>query len=166
MTRPAQVTVVVNGTEVAPPTRPAETVLELLRDRIGLTGTKLGCGRGECGTCTVLMGDRAVMSCVTLSGLVDGAVTTIEGLADESASLRAAFADRGGLQCGYCTPGQIVRAVALLRTARRAGMALDEQMVRRAMAGNICRCTGYSPIVDAILDAAGVSTHHHRESTR
>jgi len=150
-------TIVVNGTALEAGPAPGETLLEFLRDRAGLTGGKLGCGRGECGACTVLLGDRAVMSCVTLVALVDEPVATIEGLAEEAAGLRASFADCGGLQCGYCTPGQVVRAVALLRDARDAGVELDERGIRHAMAGNICRCTGYSPIVDAVLGAAAGS---------
>lgn len=145
---------VVNGAHVSVAIRPDDSLLRVLRDGLGLTGAKEGCGRGECGACTVLLGDDAVMSCVVPAMLVDRPVTTIEGLADASTALRAAFADRGGLQCGFCTPGQIVRAVALLREADRMDDRLSEATVRRSMAGNICRCTGYSPIVDAVLDVA------------
>jgi aerobic-type carbon monoxide dehydrogenase small subunit (CoxS/CutS family) len=131
-----------------------ETLLDVLRRDLRLTGSKAACQRGECGACTVLVGDDAVMSCVVPALLVDRPVTTIEGLEAQTTELRGAFAERGGLQCGFCTPGQVVRAAALLRDARRNGVALDDATVRDAMAGNICRCTGYSPIVDAILDVA------------
>src|SRR5258706_545181 len=101
-------------------------------------------------TSTDLLGGTPVMSCVTLAALVHGEVTTIEGLADEARDLREAFADAGAFQCGYCTPGQIVRATALLRQGSPAG----EQAVRFEMSGNICRCTGYTQIVDAIQSTA------------
>lgn len=119
----------------------------VLRDDLGLTGTKEACGQGECGACTVLMDGRPVMACVLPVGLVSGPITTIEGLAEVSEPIRAAFADTGGFQCGFCTPGQIVRAVALLADSEDE---LDDAMIRRSIVGNICRCTGYSGIVAAI----------------
>jgi aerobic-type carbon monoxide dehydrogenase small subunit (CoxS/CutS family) len=125
----------------------------VLRDELGLTGAKKGCGRGECGTCTVLLGPRAVLSCMVLIGDTTGPVTTIEGL--EADDLRGAFADFGGFQCGFCTPGQIMRGEALLRT----GGEITERTTRQALAGNLCRCTGYSPIVDALL---AVASHRRR----
>jgi aerobic-type carbon monoxide dehydrogenase small subunit (CoxS/CutS family) len=125
-------------------------LLSVLRG-LGLTGAKRACGQGECGACTVLLDGQAVMSCMLLAAEVGTrAVTTVEGLADSCADLRAAFADRGAFQCGFCTPGHIVRAEALLRD----GKATDETQVRKALSGNICRCTGYTAIVDAVLDTA------------
>jgi aerobic-type carbon monoxide dehydrogenase small subunit (CoxS/CutS family) len=124
----------------------------VLRDA-GYTSVKVACGRGECGACTVLVDGRPRLSCVTLAGQVDGAVETAEGLAEENAELRAAFADFGGLQCGFCTPGQVVHATALIRDIR--SRILDEGEVRHRMSGNICRCTGYAGIVNAIMAAAG-----------
>jgi aerobic-type carbon monoxide dehydrogenase small subunit (CoxS/CutS family) len=138
----------VNGRPVSVVPGHGETLLRLLRDRLGLTGTKEACGRGECGACTVLVDDLAIMSCITPASDVNGAVTTIEGLKDRDIS--EAFADHYGFQCGFCTSGQIVRAEALLRNSsavRRGDIAV-------AMSGNICRCTGYAQIVDAVVKAA------------
>lgn len=126
-----------------------EPLLDVLRQN-GVTAPKRSCGRGECGACTVLVGDRAVLACVTLADLVEGEVTTARGLGDASDDLRAAFADHGAFQCGFCTPGQIVRAEALLRESTR----WSRQEVCRGMAGNICRCTGYVQIVDAVCAVA------------
>jgi aerobic-type carbon monoxide dehydrogenase small subunit (CoxS/CutS family) len=124
---------------------PGATLLETLRGDLGLKGSKPGCGRGECGACTVLIDGRPRMSCITLTALTAGTkVETIEGLAAETAPLREAFADEGGFQCGYCTPGQVVAAHALLAEGTAVGAA------RAAMSGNICRCTGYGPIIAAI----------------
>jgi aerobic-type carbon monoxide dehydrogenase small subunit (CoxS/CutS family) len=128
---------------------PQERLLDVLRDRLGLTGAKEGCGRGECGACTVLVDGRPVLSCITLAARVDGEVTTIEGLADEAIPLRSAFADYGALQCGFCTPGQIVRGVALLRD----GLPDSDEQLRREMSGNVCRCTGYTGIIQALRQA-------------
>ena len=140
----------VNGQAVRPEIRPSETLLDVLRNRLRLTGAKDGCGRGECGSCTVLVGGRPIMSCVTFAACVDEPIETIEGLADESRSLREAFADRGAFQCAYCTPGMVVRGVALLRD----GLPERDADIRRALAGNICRCTGYQGIVEALRSAA------------
>ncbi|MGD9943208.1 MAG: (2Fe-2S)-binding protein [Burkholderiaceae bacterium] len=130
------------------------TLATVLRERLGLTGTKEACGRGECGACTVLLGRRAVLSCLVLVGRVRDEVITIEGLAEEARPLREAFADKGAFQCGFCTPGQIVQATALLRSGLLKNAAEPEDVVRRQMSGNVCRCTGYASIVDAILQAA------------
>jgi aerobic-type carbon monoxide dehydrogenase small subunit (CoxS/CutS family) len=129
---------------------PSDRLIDVLRDRLGLTGTKEGCGRGECGACTVLVDGTAVLSCITLAARVSGSVVTVEGLAADARTLRAAFADRGAFQCGFCTPGQIVRGVALLR----GGLPASDEELRRQMSGNICRCTGYNGIVQALRDAA------------
>ena len=128
-----------------------DTLLEVLRGRLGLTGAKAACGRGECGACTVLLGGRPVMACVTLALAVAQPVETIEGVAEEARDLRAALADCGGFQCAFCTPGMVVRGAALLRR----GLPRGDAELRRAMAGNLCRCTGYQGIVEALRRVAG-----------
>lgn len=142
----------VNGAQYQVEIQPDERLLEVLRDRLGLIGTKKSCGRGECGSCTVLVDGRSVTSCITLAARVRQ-VETIEGVAQtpEGQELRDTFADTGAFQCGFCTPGQIVRAAALLR----AGLPADEASVRREMSGNICRCTGYAAIIEAVRRAGG-----------
>jgi aerobic-type carbon monoxide dehydrogenase small subunit (CoxS/CutS family) len=140
----------VNGRDAAVTIAPGDTLLRVLREELRLVGAKEACGRGECGACTVLVDGVPVMSCVMLAGLVRGEVTTIEGLAEDVRDLREAFADAGAFQCGYCTPGQIVRASALLRDAPGA----DERTIREQMSGNVCRCTGYTQIVDAVVATA------------
>ncbi len=141
---------VVNGSVHEVPARPDANLLEVLRDSLGLTGTKGSCGRGECGACTVLVSGEPVLSCIALAACVDGVVRTVEGLEEESRDLRARLADLGGFQCGYCTSGMVVLGTALLR----AGSAGSDQAVRRAISGNLCRCTGYDAIVGAIRDVA------------
>jgi aerobic-type carbon monoxide dehydrogenase small subunit (CoxS/CutS family) len=133
-------------------------LLDVLRDELGLTGTKDACGRGECGACTVLIDGRPVLACITLARRVTGHVQTVEGLADEHADLRAEFAATAGFQCGFCTPGQLVRAVALLRS----GLPEDDDTLRREMSGNICRCTGYQGIVEALRRTAAARTPGRR----
>ena len=131
---------------------PADAVLlDVLREKLGLTGAKDACRRGECGACTVLVGGRAVLSCVTLAALVDGEVETVEGLAAEAAPFRAALADHGGFQCGFCTSGVVVRGIALLRR----GLPRDDTALARELAGNLCRCTGYRAILAALRQAEG-----------
>ena len=124
--------------------------VDVLRDELGLTGAKVGCGEGECGTCTILLDDRPVCSCLLLAGQVAGKrVVTIEGLAGndgEPGDLQRAFIEEGAVQCGFCTPGMIVAGEALLR---RDGQVTRERLVE-ALAGNICRCTGYEKILQAI----------------
>jgi carbon-monoxide dehydrogenase small subunit len=130
-----------------------KTLLEVLREDLGLTGTKHGCELGECGACAVLVDGEPQLSCLTLALECDGrSVETIEGLArgPDLHPLQAAFADFGGSQCGYCTPGVIMTAKALLD--RNPSPTRDE--IREATAGNLCRCTGYNQIVEAIEDAA------------
>ncbi len=130
------------------------TLLDALRDQLGLTGTKKGCDQGACGACTVLLDGKRVLSCLTLAAQCEGrAVTTIEGIARDGRPhpLQDAFVRHDALQCGYCTPGQIMSALALLEEGR-AGSA-DE--VRDFMSGNICRCGAYPNIVDAIREVAG-----------
>ncbi|MDP4805264.1 MAG: (2Fe-2S)-binding protein [Candidatus Nanopelagicales bacterium] len=140
----------INGTHDDPVGIRADTrLLDYLRDQQGLRGTKEACGRGECGACTVLIDGRPVLSCITLAVRVDGDVETIEGVTAESAELRRQFAEHGAFQCGFCTPGQIVRGVALLRQ----GLPADDNALRAAISGNVCRCTGYSGIVSALRAA-------------
>jgi xanthine dehydrogenase YagT iron-sulfur-binding subunit len=131
-----------------------ETLLDVLRDRLGLTGTKKGCDQGACGACTVLVDGKRVLSCLTLAAQCDGReVTTIEGLGRDGAlhPLQEAFVRHDALQCGYCTPGQIMSAVALLAEGR----AESDAEIREFMSGNLCRCGAYPNIVAAIRDVAG-----------
>jgi carbon-monoxide dehydrogenase small subunit len=132
---------------------PQRTLLEVLRDTLGLTGTKKGCDEGECGSCTVIIDGEAVLSCLLLAVEAQGKrITTIEGLAKDGQlhPLQQAFIDHGAVQCGFCTPGLILSAKALLdRNARPT-----EAEVREAIAGNLCRCTGYVKIVEAIQAAS------------
>ena len=132
---------------------PRVTLLDLLRERLDLTGTKKGCDRGQCGACTVLLDGRRINSCLVLAASLDGAaVTTIEGLAEGDAlhPVQQAFIDHDGFQCGFCTPGQIMSAVGLIAEGR-AGT--DPERIRELMSGNICRCGAYRGIIDAILEA-------------
>ncbi|MGE0370711.1 MAG: (2Fe-2S)-binding protein [Gammaproteobacteria bacterium] len=129
------------------------TLLDALRDRLHLTGTKKGCNLGQCGACTVLLDDRRIVSCLTLAVMAAGrTVTTIEGLADGDGMhpVQAAFVEHDAFQCGYCTPGQIMSAVGLIREGR----AGSEAEIREQMSGNLCRCGAYTNIVDAVRDAA------------
>ena len=146
------VRLIVNGSPATIDTAPATRLLDLLRDRLGLIGAKEACGRGDCGACTVLVGDRAVPSCLVLAARVDEPVRTVEGIAADASALREAFADMGGLQCGYCTPGLVVRAYQLIESGECDTSAGDG--IRRALAGNFCRCTGYSGVVAAVRHAA------------
>ncbi len=130
-----------------------KTLLEVLREDMGLTGTKHGCELGECGTCTVLIDGRPELSCLVLPVQVEGrAITTVEGMADgsEMHPLQQAFAELGAAQCGYCTPGILLASSALLETNPRPSR--DE--IREALAGNLCRCTGYVKILEAVELAA------------
>ncbi len=143
----------VNGDPVEVGVRDRETLLEVLRGRLGLTGTKQGCDVGDCGSCTVLLDGEPVLSCLILAGDVEGReVLTIEGLArgDELHPLQQAFLDAGAVQCGYCTPGMILTAKALLDRNPRPSRG----EIRAALSGNLCRCTGYRKIVDAVDLAA------------
>jgi aerobic-type carbon monoxide dehydrogenase small subunit (CoxS/CutS family) len=141
-------TLTVNDDTVEVELAPGDRLLDVLRDGLGLLGTKEACGRGECGTCTVLVAGRPVLACLTLAWRVAGVVETVEGLAEETHELRRALADHGGVQCGFCTPGQVVRAAAAAR--ERGPSSVDDAVSRHALAGNLCRCTGYDGIVAAI----------------
>lgn len=144
----------VNGESLSVPLEdPRTTLLDLLREHIGLTGTKKGCDRGQCGACTVLLDGKRINACLTLAASVDGTdVTTIEGLAtgDTLHPVQAAFIEHDGFQCGYCTPGQIMSAVGLLL---EGDAGADPERVREGMSGNICRCAAYPGITAAVLDA-------------
>jgi carbon-monoxide dehydrogenase small subunit len=145
----------VNGEPVAIACAAHVTLLEALREDLGLTGTKHGCELGECGACTVLLDGAPVLSCLVLVQTCAGReVETVEGLADgpDLHPLQAAFADLGGSQCGYCTPGMLMSAKQLLAV----DPAPDRARIREAIGGNLCRCTGYQQIVDAIARAAAV----------
>jgi len=131
-------------------------LLEVLRDDLALTGAKLGCGMGECGSCTVLLDGAAVCACLTLAIETEGrAITTIEGIArpGELTPLQDAFAEAGAVQCGFCTPGIVLAAKALLDENPHP----TEANVRMALSGNLCRCTGYAKIVEAVMGAADMA---------
>ncbi len=159
----------INGAEQSVSIEPRVTLLDALRERIGLTGTKKGCDHGQCGACTVLVNGRRTLSCLTLAAMSDGQeITTIEGLAkgEELHPMQAAFIKHDGFQCGYCTPGQICSAVALLTEAKngeasyvttnfRTGaksLQLSDEEIKERMSGNICRCGAYPNIVAAIRE--------------
>ena len=151
------VTLLVNGTRHRVTVEARTTLLDALRDRLHLRGTKKGCDLGQCGACTVLLGGKRINACLTLAVMHDAeAITTIEGLADGDAlhPVQAAFIEHDGFQCGYCTPGQIISAVALLEE----GHTGSDAEIREWMSGNICRCGAYPNIVVAIREAAGEAT--------
>ena len=142
-----------NGDPVESGVRPEETLIQTLRERFGLTGTKQGCDLGDCGACTVLFDGEPVLSCLVLAADAEGhSVQTIEGLThgEQLHPLQKAFLDEGAVQCGYCTPGMILTAKALLETNPEP----TENDIRRALSGNLCRCTGYAKIVSAVQKAA------------
>lgn len=145
---------ILNGDEISCDIRDHWTLLHLLREELGLIGTKEGCGNGECGACTVVVDKLAINSCLFLAVEADGkTVETIEGLAATDGNLhplQQSFIDNGGVQCGFCTPGMIMSAKALLDRDPEA----DRETVQHALAGNVCRCTGYVQILDSV-EAAG-----------
>ncbi|HZD00115.1 MAG TPA: (2Fe-2S)-binding protein [Actinomycetes bacterium] len=146
----------VNGTPVTRDVEARTLLVQLVRDQLDLTGTKIGCDTSTCGACTVLLDGRSVKSCTLLAAQADGCrLTTIEGLADRGEErlhvLQRAFHERHALQCGYCTPGMIMAAASLLEELPRPPGDRD---VREGLEGNLCRCTGYQHIVDAVLAAA------------
>jgi aerobic carbon-monoxide dehydrogenase small subunit len=153
MSGPVSVTVEVNGTEHTLEVEPRLLLVHALRDKLGLTGTHVGCDTSNCGACTVHLDGRAVKSCTVLAVQADGAkVTTIEGLGteDDLHPLQEAFWNDHALQCGYCTPGMIMAAAGILADNPNP----TEEEVRHGLEGNLCRCTGYHNIVKAVLDAA------------
>ncbi len=148
-----RISLTVNGTRREVEAEPRELLVDVLRERLGLTGTNVGCDTSQCGTCTVLVDGKSVKSCTVLGVQADGTeVTTIEGLATngELHAVQAAFREKHGLQCGYCTPGMIMLAVDLLGEDGE----LSEERIRHELDGNLCRCTGYQNIVLAIQEAA------------
>jgi xanthine dehydrogenase YagT iron-sulfur-binding subunit len=164
----------INGNDYGLEIDPRTSLLDLLRETLGLTGTKKGCDQGQCGACTVLLNGRRINSCLALAVICDGQeITTIEGLSQgENLTLvQSAFVTHDGFQCGYCTSGQIVSAVGMLREfsegtashvtpdVRRLGQVdFTDQEIRERMSGNICRCGAYNGIVDAIRDARAGSS--------
>jgi carbon-monoxide dehydrogenase small subunit len=147
------ISITVNGITHKKEISPTLTLIEFLRDELHLTGTKEGCGKGECGTCTVIMDGKTVNSCLVLAAQADGSeITTIEGLGDihHLHPVQEAFVHEGGVQCGFCTPGMIVSVAHLLERCPDP----TEEEIREAISGNICRCTGYSKIVKAVQTAA------------
>jgi carbon-monoxide dehydrogenase small subunit len=149
-----QISLKVNGREHTLSVEPRQTLLDTLRYDLRLTGTKEGCGDGNCGSCTILMDGQAVNSCLVLAVEADGHnLITIEGLAQDGKlhPLQQSFIDEGAVQCGFCTPGMIMNAKAILDVNPHP----TEEQVRLAIAGNLCRCTGYDKIVRAILKVAG-----------
>ena len=149
-----QVSLILNGTRTEFTTLPMATLLDVIRDQLGLTGVKKGCDMGACGACTVLVGGRRIKSCLALAASYDGLnVTTIEGIGtpDNLHPLQAAFIRHDALQCGYCTPGQVLAGIALL-----AEKPKDLAAIREGMSGNLCRCGAYPNIVAAIAEVAGL----------
>ena len=148
-----QLKLTVNGEPRQIFVQPYYSLLDTLRDELGLTGTKKGCDEGDCGACTVILNGKAVTSCMVLAlGVHDAEVTTIEGLATQEAlhPVQQAFVDHGGLQCGFCTPGLVMSSVALLEENSNP----TEEEAKFAVGGNLCRCTGYSKVIEAIMAAA------------
>ncbi len=144
----------VNGEDLEILVEGHKTLLEVLREDLGLTGTKRGCDLGTCGACTVLIDGKPWLSCLTLATAVQGKkITTIEGLAEDGKlhPLQASFIEKGAIQCGFCTPGMILTAKAFLEENPRP----SEEEVKKAISGNLCRCTGYVKIIEAILSVSG-----------
>ena len=149
-----RVSITVNGAEHDLELEPRELLVYVLRERLGLTGTNVGCDTSSCGACTVLVGGESVKSCTVLGVQADGAeITTIEGLATNGSlhPVQEAFKEQHGLQCGYCTPGFVMATVGLLGETPNP----SEDQIRHALEGNLCRCTGYHNIVRAVQQAAG-----------
>ncbi len=149
----------VNGDNYSVTVDPWRTLNEVLRDELNLTGTKLGCGSGDCGACTVMVEGKAISSCLTLAVEMDKKeILTVEGLAssgDQLHPIQASFIEKGAIQCGFCTPGMELSALHLLKN----NSAPEEIEIREAISGNLCRCTGYNKIVDAIIDAGEKMAH-------
>lgn len=165
------VTLCINGLDTRIDCDPRTTLLDALRDRAGLTGSKKGCDRGQCGACTVLLDDRRVVACLVFAVAAEGhRITTIEGIAQAPSGevLQRAFVERDALQCGYCTPGQICSAVGMLDEAKQgwpsavtddlgeaSDSVLEDNEIRERLSGNICRCGAYVNILAAVRSAAG-----------
>ena len=152
-----RVALTANGVRHELEVEPRELLVYVLRDRLGLTGTNVGCDTSSCGSCTVLVNGESVKSCTMLGVQADGTeITTIEGLArnGELHPVQQAFHDNHALQCGFCTPGMVLAAVSLIES----GEATDEDAIRLGLEGNLCRCTGYQHIVEAVAEAAEVAS--------
>jgi carbon-monoxide dehydrogenase small subunit len=150
-----QIRLRVNGLDYDVMVKPHQTLLDVLRDELGLMGTKKGCDKGECGACTVMMEGEAVLSCLILAVQAQGKeILTIEGLAQEGVldPVQECFVRYGAIQCGYCTPGMIMTARALLNKTPRPS---DEE-IKRGLSGNLCRCTGYVKIIEAVKSASAM----------
>ncbi len=147
-----EINFVLNGNNVSMEVEPNEKLLDVLRDKLGVKSPKYGCGRGECGSCTVLLNGKSIRSCITLAIEVDGQeITTLEGLQKDGITpLQKSFIEHNAFQCGFCAPGMTMTATELLNKDPHP----DEEEIREAIAGNLCRCTGYDTIVKAILDVA------------
>ncbi len=148
-----EITLTVNGKEYTITVRPWATLLEVIREELSLTGTKEGCGVGECGACTVIMDNKAINACMVLAAEADGkTITTIEGLADGETlhPVQQAFVEMGGMQCGFCTPGMILSTKVLLDSNPNP----SEEEIRKGLEGNFCRCTGYTKIFESVRAAA------------
>jgi carbon-monoxide dehydrogenase small subunit len=158
-----QISFVFNGNKTNMVVEDHWTLLHLIRDELGYTGTKEGCGSGECGACTVIIDGEAVNSCLYLAAEIDGKeLLTIEGLVADDGTLhpiQKAFVDKGAIQCGFCTPGMIMAAKALLDESPNA----EEDEIKEAIAGNLCRCTGYVQIIDAIKNVSGYYQDEERQ---
>jgi aerobic carbon-monoxide dehydrogenase small subunit len=153
-----QIAITVNGARRELEVEPRELLVYVLRERLGLTGTNVGCDTSQCGACTVHLNGKPVKACTLLGVQADeGSITTIEGLATNGAlhPVQEAFRDAHGLQCGFCTPGMIMTAVSLIDS----GEDLSDEAIRHGLEGNLCRCTGYENIVRAIRAAADEATH-------
>ena len=157
MAKKIHVTTTINGEPVEFLCEARQSLLEVLRDVLNLTGAKEGCNNGNCGACTIHLDGEAVKSCTVLAVQADGSdILTIEGLAAADGTLhpmQQAFHDHHALQCGYCTPGMVLAAVSLIES----GEATDEAAIREGLEGNLCRCTGYHNIVEAVAEVAGVA---------
>jgi xanthine dehydrogenase YagT iron-sulfur-binding subunit len=150
---PDRIRLSVNGKAYEIDADPTVTLLDALRERLGLTGTKKGCDRGQCGACTVLVDGRRINACLQLVASLDGAtVQTIEGVADGDTlhPVQAAFIEHDALQCGFCTPGQIMSTIGLINEGQAGA---DPERIREGLSGNLCRCSAYVGIVEAVLDA-------------
>ena len=153
----AEIALQVNGEEHHLEIDVRTTLLDLLREHLGLTGAKKGCDHGQCGACTILLDGRRANACLALAVAHDGAeLVTVEGLAagDDLHPLQSAFVERDAFQCGYCTPGQLCSAAGMLAEAEAEGIAVDAAEIRERMSGNLCRCGAYPNIVAAIGDVA------------
>ena len=154
----------INGHRYELEVDPRVTLLDLLRERLDLTGAKKGCDRGQCGACTILVDGRRINSCLALAVAHDGAdIVTIEGVAEDTVlhPVQAAFIEHDGFQCGFCTPGQIMSAIGLIEEGQAGS---DPERVREGMSGNLCRCGAYAGITDAVLEATNAQSDQRRSA--